>query len=443
MSRSLRRQHGFSFLEMVVALAVLAAIVAFLAPTLLSSMNATREDATLAEMAQIYDAIVGDQRERFGYVGDVGNYPASLADLVISPGLTGWRGPYIANARVVNNQLVDQYGQPYEYYLLTGVAGSDQLAIISRGADGLSTNTHATPNAAANFTGTLPSAATYLTDTNNADNLVYPAASASNANALNVDIMGTVALNIQNFDSNELVNAFVPACPNLYNVTVTSQTRGTDEISNLGYAPGFQVDLPQGIYQVLVTAQNQAAAPFNERLTNIPGQTMTRSPNITGLDSSGTDLFVLTVTNKQPSESLEIYEFGTERSATDGSGSLSANATKSYNLRACSQIFFKKSSSTTIRDQMIMPWGNATKLVGANSATLTVTNNYNLSNHSDTVNIFVNDIFLGDVRDGRTRLFTTGLVAGDIVKVYNVLKQQVGSNYTLVAGTNVKTVPWP
>ena len=41
-----------------------------------------------------------------------------------------------------------------------------------------------------------------------------------------------------NFDSNALVNAFVPACPNLYSVTVTSQARGTQDISNLGYAPG-------------------------------------------------------------------------------------------------------------------------------------------------------------------------------------------------------------
>jgi hypothetical protein len=221
---------------------------------------------------------------------------------------------------------------------------------------------------------------------------------------------------------------------------VTSQTRGTAEISNLGYAPGFQVDLPQGIYQVLVTAQNQAAAPFNERLTNIPGQTVTRSPNITGLDSSGTDLFVLTVTNKQPSESIEIYEFGDEKNATDGAGSLSANQTKNYNLHACSQIFFKKSGSTTIRDQMIMPWGNATKLVGANSATLTVTNNYNLAYYSDTVNVFANDIFLGDVRDGRTKVFSTGLVAGDVIKIYNVLKAQVGSSVTLVTGANTINV---
>ncbi|MBM3819150.1 MAG: prepilin-type N-terminal cleavage/methylation domain-containing protein [Acidimicrobiia bacterium] len=432
--------RGFSLLEMVVALAVLVAVVAFLAPTLLSTVESTRSDATLAEMAQIYEAIVGDQRERFGYVGDVGTYPASLADLVISNSATGWRGPYLGNANVVSSLLTDPYGRPYEYYLVSGISGSDQLAIISRGPDGLSTNTAANPNAAANFTGTAPSNAAYVSGANNADNLVYPAASAGNANALNVDVLATLALNIQNFDSNSLVNAFVPACPNLYRVTVTSQTRGTAEVSDLGYAPGFQVDVPQGIYQVLVTAQNMAAAPFNERVTAIPGQTLTRSPNITGLDSSGTDQFVLTVTNKQPSEAIEIYQFASEVNATDGSGSLAANATKTYNLRACAQIFFKKQGATTIRDQMIMPWGNAAKLVGANAATLTVTNNYNLPNQSDTIKIYNNDIFIGDVRDGRTRSFTVGLTAGDVIKVLNVNNAQVGPLLTLVSGANALTV---
>ena len=64
-----------------------------------------------------------------------------------------------------NGKLIDAFGQPYEYYLSTGTNVADQLAIVSRGLDGLSTWTAdpnaATkdPNKAADFLGTAPSAA--------------------------------------------------------------------------------------------------------------------------------------------------------------------------------------------------------------------------------------------------------------------------------------------
>ena len=426
-----RRQDGFSFLEMVVALAVLAAIVAFLAPTLLTSMTASRADATLAEMAQIYESIVGDQRENFGYVGDVGDYPTSLANLAITNGATGWRGPYFGNARLTDSMLTDPYGQPYEYYLVSGVSGSDQLAIVSRGPDGLSTNTAANPNVAASFTGTAPSNAAYFSGTNNADNIVYPTPSASNANALNIETEGTLALNIQNFDSNSLVNAFVPACPNLYAVTITSQSRGTNEVTNLGYAPGFQVDLPQGVYQVLITAQNLSAAPFNERVTLIPGQTLTRSPNITGLDSSGTDQFVLTVTNKQPSEALNVYQFTTLLTPQSGTNPVPAGGgVRSYSVRACSQVFIKASTGTAIRDQVVMPWSAVSKTVGGSAATLAVTNN-----RGETIRLFNSDIFFGEVRKGKSQTFTVGLLGGDVIQS-RTSAGTVLTTITLIAGAN-------
>jgi prepilin-type N-terminal cleavage/methylation domain-containing protein len=431
MNIRLRRQHGFTLLEMVVALAVLTAIVAFLAPTLLSSMGASRSDSTLSEMAQIYDAILGDQRENFGYVGDVGTYPVNLRDLAISNGATGWRGPYVGNARIENDRLIDPYGQPYEYYLVTGVSGSDQLAIVSRGPDGLSTNSPADPNLGASFSPS-PSSAGYFAGANNADNIVYPAVNG-NTNALNVEINGTLALNIQNFDSNSLVNNFVPACPNLYSVTVTSQTRGTSPVTDLGYAPGFQVDLPQGIYQVLISAQNLSAAPFNEKLTVIPGQTLTRSPNVTGLDSSGTDQFVLTVTNKQPSEALRVYQFATLLTPNSGTSPIAANATATFAVRACSQVFIKSSVSTAIRDQVVMPWSNTTKIVGGGAATLAVTNNRN-----EDVRMYNAGIFFGEVRKGKSASFTVGLLAGDVIQS-RTTANVVLTTLTLLTGANTLT----
>jgi prepilin-type N-terminal cleavage/methylation domain-containing protein len=428
-----RGEHGLTLLEMAVALAVLAAIVAALVPTLLSTAGSSRADATLAEMAQLYDAILGDQRETFGYVGDVGTYPVNLRDLAISNGATGWKGPYVGNARIENNRLIDPYGQPYEYYLVSGISGSDQLAIVSRGPDGLSANSPADPNLGASFS-PAPSSGTYSAAANNADNIVYPAVNG-NTNALNVEIAGTLALNISNFDSNALVNAFVPACPNLYRVTITSQTRGTNEVTNLGYAPGFQVDLPQGIYQVLVTAQNLSAAPFNEKLTVIPGQTVTRSPNVTGLDSSGTDQFVLTVTNKQPSEGLRVYQFATLLTPNSGSSPIAANATATFAVRACAQAFIKAATSTAIRDQVVMPWSNVTKIVGATSSSIAVTNNT-----ANSIRMFNSGIFFGEIKKGKSQTFTVGLTAGDTAEA-RTTAGAVLKTLVLAAGANTMIVP--
>ena len=437
-------RRGFSLLEMVVALAVLAAVVSFLAPTLLSTVNAGRSDSTATEMAMIYRAILGDQRTTFGYLGDVGDYPASLADLVVKPASNpaGWNGPYIQNPRFDGGKLVDPYGQPYEYYFVNPTSAADRLAIISRGPDGLSTNTAANPNAWANgmFTGTAePISASYSAGANNADNIVYPALDATNTNVFNIDTLGTLTLNIQNYDSNTLVNAFTPACPNLYAVTATSLTRGTRDIDGTLYAPGFQQDLVQGVYQVIVTSQNFATAPFNEKITIIPGQTTTRSANITGLDSSGTDLFVLTVTNKQPSEAIEIYQFTTKLTAPSAGGgtTINANATKTFNVNGCAQVFAKKSGATSIRDQWIMPFGAFSKLVGASAATLTVVNNHT----NDDMNVYDNSILIGTVNHKSTKAFTVGLVAGDLISLYDKkLQHALTTTLTLVAGANTLTI---
>jgi hypothetical protein len=317
------------------------------------------------------------------------------------------------------------------------MSGSDKLAIVSRGPDGLSTNTATNPNVAANFLpiNTSPNDVGYFSGTN-ADNIVYPAPDSGNTNALNVNIFGTLALNIQNFDSNALVNAFVPACPNLYSVTVTSQSRGTNEVSNLGYAPGFQVDVPQGIYQVLITAQNLSAAPFNEKLTAIPGQTLTRSPNVTGLDSSGTDQFVLTVTNKQPSETLRVYQFATLLTPQSGSSPIPANGgTSTFSVRACSQVFIKSGTTTAIRDQVVMPWSSVSKIVGATAASVTVTNNT-----ANDIRMFNSGIFFGQIKKGKSQAFTVGLIAGDTVEA-RTTAGAVLESLLLVAGANTMVVP--
>ena len=49
--------------------------------------TASRRVDTGEMLRRVQEAIVGDpERETFGYLGDVGDYPATLADLLENPG---------------------------------------------------------------------------------------------------------------------------------------------------------------------------------------------------------------------------------------------------------------------------------------------------------------------------------------------------------------------
>src|SRR5207237_10128088 len=128
----------------------------------------------------IYQGIVDDQRSNtFGYLGDVGDYPARLSDLISpSPVPAGWNGPYIQDARIENSIVYDRFGGPIEYFRPTSPpvpsAPLDQLALISRGPDRTSTNTAADPNKSSNFTGLSAANSGYGNAINNVDNVVYP-----------------------------------------------------------------------------------------------------------------------------------------------------------------------------------------------------------------------------------------------------------------------------
>src|SRR6266850_8547511 len=172
--------RGFTLLETLTSLIIVAVMAAVLAPLAASLMDANRAGQTYDELAKIHTAIVGDPRKgTYGYIGDVGKFPDSLLDLVEKPASNppGWNGPYLADARVEAGILYDVYGSPIECYYFRDNANSvaDQFVLISRGADRSSTNTSATPNQCATYAGApLPSAAGYVSSALNIDNVVYP-----------------------------------------------------------------------------------------------------------------------------------------------------------------------------------------------------------------------------------------------------------------------------
>ena len=144
---NIKKDGGFTFIELVVVILILGIIAAFAYPKMVSIVEDARINSTKDEMMKLKIAIVGDASlvtggvSTFrGYRGDVGSNPAQLQDLVVKPdtveawdrtannGLgAGWNGPYI-NDDGSGNYLYDAWGNPY---VLT------PNAIISSGPNGV------------------------------------------------------------------------------------------------------------------------------------------------------------------------------------------------------------------------------------------------------------------------------------------------------------------
>jgi len=448
---------GFTLLEVVIVLGILAVILGILAPMAFQLLVAERATAVEDELQAIYTAIIGNSEKGiFGYVGDVGKYPATLLDLVAAPKdsagnpLPGWKGPYLQNPRIENSLHIDPLARPYEYFLFPVDSGvGNKLALISRGVDGLSTNTAANPNIATNYTGPDPVDSGYATAAQNADNVVFPR--PTNPNALNVIVSGDLALNVLNYDNNPKVNAFVPACPQLFNVTATSVARKAEE-ANLPYVQGLTVDLVQGQYTVVITPQEQKTVSWTETLTVLPAAALTRTLNLTGLDSRGTPLFNLVVSNKFSATDVEVFEFDTKLKSTDNKTQVNAGETKTFTPHGCAQIYVQATPNSrvlpknTMVDQFVMSYGHFTRIVGADAANVTITNKVEKRLKVFRNKILIGTVPRGDVHDDegerhphiKTRTFKD-LMAGDLVEVTDKNLVLLAS-LTLAAGDNSLTV---
>lgn len=128
-ARRLTRPHpqaGYTLTEMLVVIAIIAIIAAFLTPNLLGQLGRSRAKAAQLQLETTAGAI-----EVFR--SDVGRYPTEiegLQALVHDPGsLQGWSGPYIRDAKALN----DPWNDPILYKLNPD---GRSFAIVSLGADG-------------------------------------------------------------------------------------------------------------------------------------------------------------------------------------------------------------------------------------------------------------------------------------------------------------------
>lgn len=105
---SLRGEEGFTLLELLVVLGIIALLAALIAPQVIRYLSDARSKTAEAQLKNIESSIEL-------YYLDNGAYPAGesgLMALVEAPAnVPGWRGPYLKKREA----LVDPWGKPYAY----------------------------------------------------------------------------------------------------------------------------------------------------------------------------------------------------------------------------------------------------------------------------------------------------------------------------------------
>ena len=121
-NRKSRRQGGFTLVELLLVLVILALIGGLVLPGLIGKAEGAKVRAASSQIDRISMAV-----ESF-YL-DTGSTPTSLDQLVDEPGdADGWNGPYIKRST-----LKDPWGREYSYRY-PGEHGD--FDILSHGADG-------------------------------------------------------------------------------------------------------------------------------------------------------------------------------------------------------------------------------------------------------------------------------------------------------------------
>jgi len=123
MKQVLKNHSGFTFIEIVMVIIMLAIVSGIATRKFINTIETSKVEATKSEMEALAHALVGDPglytngaRSDFGYVGDVGALPAGLESLFTNPGsYTTWDGPYIRGDVSSADFKTDAWGVAYVF----------------------------------------------------------------------------------------------------------------------------------------------------------------------------------------------------------------------------------------------------------------------------------------------------------------------------------------
>jgi general secretion pathway protein G len=120
-----REEEGYTLLELLVVLAIIALLVGFVAPKMMGYLGRAKADAAKVQLHNVATALEL-------YRLDTGEYPTEaqgLRALVEKPGAADhWNGPYLQKAE----GILDPWGEPF-VYKQPGEHGEYDL--LSYGAD--------------------------------------------------------------------------------------------------------------------------------------------------------------------------------------------------------------------------------------------------------------------------------------------------------------------
>jgi general secretion pathway protein G len=106
--RSYERQEGYTLLELLVVLAIIALLVGFVAPKMMGYLGRAKAESAKVQLHNVATAL--DL-----YRLDTGEYPTEadgLRALLEKPGAVDhWNGPYLQKAQ----GILDPWGQPFVY----------------------------------------------------------------------------------------------------------------------------------------------------------------------------------------------------------------------------------------------------------------------------------------------------------------------------------------
>jgi type II secretory pathway pseudopilin PulG len=409
MKEAHRGAPGFSLIEIAVVVVVVMLVAVMLAPLIAGLADVDRSSKTYADANRIYTAIVGTPTMgNFGYLGDVGQYPTTLMDLVRDNGLEGWNGPYLQEAVVENDAIYDSFGMPFEYFLSTNAGNvNDLMAVISKGPNRGSSNLSATPNSFSTYTGSpSPSLSNYKSNADNLDNVLFPPFT-DNAGLLSYNGIGQLNLNILSYDFNSAaaskVDGYTPGCPNLYQIKLTSATRPSDTWGTATpgttptYAPGgASFDLIQGLYRLQIsTATAYGGVAWEQSVSIVPGMAQNVTIPLAGVDSSTSPTETLNVTNFL-TNNVSVNYFNAAGTATSTTATMGGGVSGPLTVRACSQVIVRNSTTNGIVDSFIMPANMASyaKVYRSAGTTWTVTNSSGAYRY---LFVYINGVLIGEV----------------------------------------------
>ena len=123
-----KKQSGFTLIEIMVVLAILAGLVAMVAPNIIGEAGAARVKTAKAEMANISQALDMYRLDNFSYPSTSQGIEALVSKPSGTPEPKNYKsGGYLKG----NNVPTDSWGNEFMYFLDKG-----QYEIVSLGADG-------------------------------------------------------------------------------------------------------------------------------------------------------------------------------------------------------------------------------------------------------------------------------------------------------------------